>query len=73
MDELSDEERSHREVEDFLAPNVYLRNSMPEGESLDEKCVNCAMEAMSHLFPEEEIAWLVVLGLPIKSQICLVV
>ena len=57
VDELSDEERSHREVEDFLAPNVYLRNSMPEGESLDEKCVNCAMEAMSHLFPEEEIAW----------------
>ena len=57
VDELSDEERGHMEVKEFLAPNVYLRHSAPNGETLDEKCVNCAKEAMAHLFPEEDIAW----------------
>ena len=55
--ELSDEERDHQEVPEFMAPNVYLRYTEPKGETLDEKCVNCAIEAMAHLFPEEDIAW----------------
>lgn len=55
--ELTDEERSHREVPEFTAPNVYLCHSAPDGETVDEKCVNCAKEAMAHLFPEEDIAW----------------
>ena len=57
VDELSDEEKNHREDKEFLAPNVFLRNSEPEGKTLDEKCVNCAKEAVANLFPEEEIAW----------------
>ena len=57
VDELSDEEKNHREDKEFLAPNVFLRNSAPEGKTLDEKCVNCAKEAVANLFPEEEIAW----------------
>jgi len=55
--ELTDEERSHREVPEFMIPNVYLRHSAPEGDTIDEKCVNCAKEAMANLFPEEDIAW----------------
>lgn len=57
VDELTDEERGYQEVPEFMAPNVYLRHSAPDGETLDEKCVNCAIEAMAHLFPEEDIAW----------------
>ena len=44
--ELPDEERSHREVPEFMAPNVYLRHSAPEGETIDKKCVNCVKEDM---------------------------
>ena len=55
--ELTDEERCHREVPEFMTPNVYLRHSAPEGDTIDEKCVNCAKEAMVYLFPEEDIAW----------------
>ena len=32
--ELTDEERCHREVPEFMTPNVYLRHSAPEGEQL---------------------------------------
>ena len=54
--DLSKEEKAVKEMVEFTAPNVYYAKAGPTGETLEEKCVQRAREAMACLFPNDEIA-----------------
>ena len=54
--ELTQKEQACEEMIEFTAPNVYHLHTGVQGDTLEEKCVNCAKEAMGNLFPNEEIA-----------------
>ena len=41
---------------EFTAPNVYHSQTGVQGDTLENKCINCAKVAMGNLFPNEEIA-----------------
>ena len=54
--ELTKKELAYEEMIEFTAPNVYHSHTGVQGDTLEEKCINCAKEAMENLFPNEEIA-----------------
>ena len=54
--ELTQKELECEEMIEFTAPNVYHSQTEVQGETLEEKCVNRAKEAMGNLFPKDEIA-----------------
>ena len=54
--ELTKKELAYEEMIEFTAPNVYHSHTGVQGDTLEEKCINCAKEAMRNLFPNEEIA-----------------
>ena len=53
--ELTKKELAYEEMIEFTAPNVYHSHTGVQGDTLEEKCINCAKEAMENLFPNEEI------------------
>ena len=53
--ELTQKEQACEEMIEFTAPNVYHLHTRVQGDTLEEKCINCAKEAMENLFPNEEI------------------
>ena len=54
--ELTQEELKVKENEEFTAPNIYYPKITPVVETLEERCKYLAKEAVTALFPEEEIA-----------------
>ena len=54
--ELSQEELDVKELEDFEAPNLYYPAKVPMKKTVDGKCKLLAKEAITALFPEEDIA-----------------
>jgi len=54
--ELTQKELEFKESEDFIAPNVYHHTKILTKKTLESKCKYLAKEAMTALFPEEEIA-----------------
>ena len=53
--ELTKKELAYEEMIEFTAPNVYHSHTGVQGDTLEEKCINCAKEAMENFFPNEEI------------------
>jgi len=54
--ELTKKELACEEMIEFTAPNVYHSQTGVQGDTLENKCINCAKVAMGNLFPNEEIA-----------------
>ena len=54
--ELTQKELDVKELDDFIAPNVYCPAIVPTKNSIESKCNSLAKEAMNILFPGEEIA-----------------
>ncbi len=54
-DELSEEEKSVREMPEFTVSHVYHHVGEVVGESIQDKCIIVTREAMSNLFPDDEI------------------
>lgn len=54
--ELSQEELDVKEMEDFEAPNLYYPAKVPTKKTVEGKCKLLAKEAITALFPEEDIA-----------------
>lgn len=54
--ELTPKERKVKALVGFTHPNVYYPQKEVQGDTPKEKCERLAKEAMTHLFPEDEIA-----------------
>lgn len=54
--ELTKEELKVKENEEFIAPNVFYPTIVPIKKTIEEKCKCLAKEAVTALFPKEEIA-----------------
>lgn len=54
-DELTAKELSYTIPEHYAAPNTYISNNEVEGSTIEEKCMNLAKEAMTHLYPDDEV------------------
>ena len=54
--ELTQKELDVKELDDFIAPNIYCPAVEPTKNTIESKCKSLAKEAMTILFPEEEVA-----------------